>query len=142
MLTSFTSAIPTAVSRVIRLAFEGGVCVLAGTMLWWIAAQAGESTGTVTVHVTTPDVVVEVGDVTFKVGSNNYTPFVCELPTGEHQITMRRGNTVLYSDTFKLEGGEDQILTTWRMPAPMDMAQAEAAREAQFRPHRFTPQAR
>ncbi|MHC5541835.1 hypothetical protein ACYOEI_26755 [Singulisphaera rosea] len=139
MITSSISVMPKAVSRVIRLAFEGGVCVLAGTMLWWIAAQVGPSSATVTVHVTDPNVTVEVGDVTFKVGSNTYTPFVCELPNGEHRITMRRGNKVLYTDSFKVEDGEDRVLTTWQITAPVDMAQAELASHEEFRPNRSMP---
>jgi hypothetical protein len=87
-----------------------------GVMLSWVASQAGPRTGTAIVHVTEPHVAVSVDGLTFHVGELVHVPLVCDLAAGEHRITMTRGAEVLYAANFSIEGGEDLVLTTWRVP--------------------------
>src|SRR5262245_1319181 len=84
-----------------------GGSVLGGAVRWWVAAHAAPQTGTVTVHVVESDVVVSVGGRTFHVGKDHYVPIDCELPAGEHRLTMTRGSAELYAETFLLRRGED-----------------------------------
>jgi hypothetical protein len=91
-----------------------GGCLLGGAALLWVAAHVGPQTGTVTIHVAEPDVVVSVGDLTFRVEDDLFTPLVCDLPPGQHRLTMQRGATVLYAETFSIGGGEDRVLGAGR----------------------------
>jgi hypothetical protein len=87
-----------------------------GVTLSWVASQAGPQTGTAIVHVTEPHVAVSVDGRLFHVGEAIYVPLVCDLAAGEHRITMTRGTDVLYAANFSIEGGEELVLTTWRVP--------------------------
>jgi hypothetical protein len=98
-----------------------GGCLLGGALLSLVAMLSGPRTGTAIVHVTEPGVVVSVGGQTFHVGDDPYTPLVCDLPAGEHRLTMTRGAALLYGETFSLRGGEERILTAWRPIGPSPM---------------------
>lgn len=87
--------------------------VLGAGFLWWVAAHVGPQTGRAIVHVTESDVVVDVGGNTFRVGDDYVGPLVCELPAGEHRLTMTRGTSILYTEVFTIRGGEEWILTAW-----------------------------
>ena len=87
--------------------------VLGAGFLWWVAAHVGPQTGMAIVHVTESDVVVDVGGNTFRVGDDYVGPLVCELPAGEHRLTMTRGTSILYTEVFTIRGGEEWILTAW-----------------------------
>lgn len=95
-----------------------GACLLGGAALWWVAAHAGPQTGTVVIHVNEPQVVIGVDAMTFPVEHGLLRPLVCDLPAGEHRLTMRRGGTVLYEEGFSLEGGEHRVLVAWAQRAP------------------------
>ncbi|WP_406693468.1 hypothetical protein V5E97_20785 [Singulisphaera sp. Ch08] len=106
-------------SGVLRNKIFGHICgwTFGGAMLCWVASQSGPRDGTAVVHVTEPDVVVSVGGQTFHVGESLHRPLVCDLPTGEHRLTMTRGATVLYAETFSITGGEEVVLSTWSPPS-------------------------
>ena len=81
--------------------------------LGWVALHAGPRTGTAIVHVTESDVVVNVGGRIFQVSAATELPLICDLPVGDHRLVMSRGDSVLHSDQFSIEGGEDRVLTAW-----------------------------
>jgi hypothetical protein len=98
------------------LNFLGGA-LLAGLALWWIAVQSGPQQGNVVIHVAEPHVTVSVDDRTFRVGAKHHIPITCELPPGEHSLTMIRGGSLLYSERFTLRRGEERVLTAWHDPS-------------------------
>lgn len=98
------------------LAHLGG-WICGGVVLCWVASQAGPRTGTAVVHVTEPNVAVNIGGQMFQVGETIHMPLICDLPAGAHRLTMTRGTTVLYAENFSIEGGEEHVLTTWKPPA-------------------------
>jgi hypothetical protein len=103
-----------------RIAGIVGHWLLGGATLCWVAANVGPQTGTAIVHVTEPDVMVTVGGVAFNIEDFIHAPIVCELPAGTHELTMRRGATLLHSESFSLRGGEERVLAAWdsSKPAP------------------------
>ena len=87
--------------------------LLGGATCWYVAAHSGPKTGTAIVHVTEVDVVVTLDSVSFLVDEWRNAPIVCELPAGEHRLTMTRGTTELHSELFTLEEGGEVVLTAW-----------------------------
>ena len=84
-----------------------------GLLLYGVAQESGPKSATVIVHVTTSDVVVRVGEREFQIDEFTGEPIVCELPRGQHRLTMTQGEVILHEEEFKLAGGEDRIITAW-----------------------------
>lgn len=105
-------------SRVLTSKILGhlGGWICGAAVLYWVALQAGPRMGTAIVHVTEPNVQIDVGGRLFRVGANFHEPIVCDLPAGEYQLTMTRDSTLLYAVHFSIEGGEEQVLATWKPP--------------------------
>jgi hypothetical protein len=84
-----------------------------GATLVWVATHVGPRSGTAIVHVTEADVVVAVGGTMLRVAERPYTPFVLEIPAGEHRLVMSRGASVLYDEPFTMRGGDEVVLTAY-----------------------------
>ena len=97
----------------LSLLFNLAILPFGGLLLYGVARESGPKTATVVVHVTISDVVVRVGDHEFPIEEYTGEPIVCELPRGEHRLTMTQGDVILHEEVFHLDGGEDQILTAW-----------------------------
>lgn len=118
-----------------KLLNHAGRFLLGVGALWWVVMHAGPRTGTAIVHVTEPRVVVSVGGTTFVVGQEAPTALVCDLPAGEHRLIVKRGETVLYAETFRIRGGEERILAACA-PSPSDPARdRNAPAPPSERPH-------
>lgn len=91
--------------------------LLGGAILGWVACHAGPPTGTAVVHVTEPNVEVAVGGHEFEIGATrSHAPLVCELPAGEHRLTMTRDGEVLHSESFTMGRGGSRVLTAHAPP--------------------------
>jgi hypothetical protein len=82
-------------------------------ILGWAAVHSGPTRGEVVVHVTEPDVEVEVGGRTFRIEDRRHAPIVCELTPGWHDLVMRRRGRVLHEESFELRAGMSVVLTAW-----------------------------
>jgi hypothetical protein len=91
--------------------FGGG---LLGTVaLGWIAVHCGPPNGQAVVHVAEADVELIVGGNSYRIEGRRYSPIVCELPAGRHELSLVRDGRVLYRESFGLRGGESAVLTAW-----------------------------
>lgn len=88
-------------------------------MLWWVAAHAGPTEATAVVHVMTNDVDVMVDGRSIHVDNWWETaPIECTLREGSHTLGMKRGEDLLYEESFHVRGGEDMVLVAClRRPA-------------------------
>lgn len=101
---------PSHVGRVSRWLLA---TLLAATVWWFVASVAGQETGTVVVHVQDSNVEVRIDDQFVFVEERIYAPLPFELRPGTHELSMRRGEKILYQETFTLQGGEERVLMVW-----------------------------
>lgn len=95
-----------------RAARHVGVGLFGCVVLAWVVLNATPR-GTVVVHVVEPDVDVRVGGERHHVEGRVYTPIICRLPRGRHELVMTRGGVVLHRQEFLVEGGKELVLTAW-----------------------------
>ena len=79
----------------LSLLFNLAILPFGGLLLYGVARESGPKTATVVVHVTISDVVVRVGDHEFPIEEYTGEPIVCELPRGEHRLTMTQGDQMI-----------------------------------------------
>ena len=96
-----------------KLAGRAGSWVLCGTAIWYVAANAMPPNATAVLHVMEADVVVSLDDQHIHVAETSRTPFVFELPPGEHRLRMCRGAEILYNEAFLVQAGDNVVLTAW-----------------------------
>ena len=94
-----------------------GACVLSGLLLWQVAGRAGPQASEVVVHVTEAPVVVTIDGRSYPVATWRDSPITCELPTGWHELRVRRGAQLVYQEAFRVRPGENVVLTA-RNPRP------------------------
>ncbi len=87
----------------------GAVC-LTFVILWHVAQHTGLRRGTVVVHVTQQDVMVDVDEQRYHVGSIVQSPLVCELEPGHHVAEVWRSGVLLGEESFTIEPGKDVII--------------------------------
>ena len=101
MLTSF---LVESTRRVAALA-------IGGLILWQVADKAGPQCGEVVVHIAEPGVEVYVDGSLLAYQADVLQPIQETMRSGRHTLTMKRGKTTLYEETFTLEGGGVAILS-------------------------------
>ncbi|MHC5540802.1 hypothetical protein ACYOEI_21485 [Singulisphaera rosea] len=101
---------PSRVGRVSRWLLG---TLLAATIWWLVASVAGEETASVVVHVQDANVEVRIDDQFVFVEERIYAPLPFELRAGTHELSMRRGERILYQETFTIQGGEERVLMVW-----------------------------
>ena len=89
----------------------GGLLGLA--VLAWIVEHSGPQHIEVVVHVVEPDVEVSVGDRTYRIDGRRRDPILCELSPGWHQLVMRRGDRILFEETFEVRPGANVCATAY-----------------------------
>jgi hypothetical protein len=107
----------------------GGLLSLA--ILASIAQRSGPASSEVVVHVIEPDVEVTVGDRTYRIEGRRYDPIVRDLPPGSYPLIMRRGNRVLFDESFEVRRDESMVLTAWdpnRLPSAPGPPSTHAAK--------------
>jgi hypothetical protein len=77
-------------------------CPLAAGVFWWVVEHNGPREGTVTLHVLEPGVEVSLAGRVYFFQETNVGPFVLRLRAGKYDFRVRRGDTVLHSETFTL----------------------------------------
>ncbi len=98
------------------------VC-LASVVVWHVAQHAGRKQGRAIVHVSQPDVMVEVDDRTFHVGSLKHSPVICDLDPGPHRAEGWRNGRLIGERRFEVEAGREVVVR------PSAIAESAAARE-------------
>jgi hypothetical protein len=84
----------------------GAVC-LTFVILWHFVPHAGPQRGKAIVHVPQPDVMVEVDEQRYHVGSMEESPVVCEVEPGHHLAIVRGSGKLLWAGSFVVEAGEE-----------------------------------
>jgi hypothetical protein len=88
----------------------GAVC-LSFVILWHVTHHAGPRGSRAIVHVTQPDVTVEVDEQRYHVGSIMESPLVFELEPGRHVAEVWRDGELLGGESFTVEAGEEVVVS-------------------------------
>jgi hypothetical protein len=83
--------------------------LLALSILVWIEERCGPQTNEVVVHVTESDVEVTIGDQTYQIEDRPFAPIACNLAPGWHRLVMRRGDRILFEESFEVRLGENCV---------------------------------
>jgi hypothetical protein len=98
------------ISRMIKLVAG---CLLGMAVLGWVVDHCGSRNNEVIVHVMEPDVEVTFGDQTYQIKGRRYDPIVCDLSPGWHRLIMRRGDRILFEESFEVRPGQNVVRTAW-----------------------------
>ncbi len=60
-----------------------------------------------------PDVEVTIGDQTYEIEGRRSDPLVFNLSPGSHRLSMRRGDRMLFVESFEVRPGENVVRTAW-----------------------------
>jgi hypothetical protein len=90
-----------------------GAFLLAACLAWQASSDLVCLDSEATIHVGVPDVEIWVDDLRFHVDLPWEHPIVCQLPQGEHVLAMLKDGVEIYRETFRVEAGEDRVLTAW-----------------------------
>jgi hypothetical protein len=112
----------------------GGLLGLA--VLGWVVAHCGPRDNEVVVHVMEPDVEVTIGDQTFQIEGRRFDPIVCYLSPGWHPLVMRRGDRILFEESFEVRRSANVVRTAWD-PERLcrDQASSQSAARAKSEKH-------
>jgi hypothetical protein len=98
------------ISLIVTLVKRLGMAFLAFVILWHVAQHAGQRRGRAIVHVSQPDVMVDVDDRSFHVGSLTESPVVCDLEPGPHRAEVWRNGRMVGEQRFAVEAGQDIVV--------------------------------
>ena len=88
-----------------------GAVVLGGVFLWQVAERACQGDGEVVVHVAEVGAVVSIDGGDCPVDLAPGEPICRMLRPGRHTLAMRRGDRVVYEESFTLDPGGHVVLT-------------------------------
>jgi hypothetical protein len=101
------------VKPLIRVAKWAGAGALTVLLAWQASSGPVREETEVIVHVGVADVELWIDDHRFSVDRPWEHPVVCELPPGDHLLTMLREGVEIYREVFTLETGRGRVFTAW-----------------------------
>ncbi len=104
----------------------GAVC-LGGVILWQVAEHSRLNQGTAIVHVFETPVVVLVDDREYPINTVNQSPLFCEVRSGRHVLSLRRGDRVVFEEEFAVHPGQEVVLSAWAPQSDSSIHSTQAA---------------
>ncbi|MDR3618981.1 MAG: hypothetical protein P4L85_06485 [Paludisphaera borealis] len=101
------------IKLLIHVAKWTGAAALTVLLAWQASSGAVREESEVIVHVGVPDVEIRIDEFRFTVDRPWDCPVSCELPPGDHLLTMHQAGVELYREVFTLENGRGRVLTAW-----------------------------
>jgi hypothetical protein len=109
------------------VARRAGAALLGGAVLWAVAREAGPRDCQAVIHAAEEGLEVSVDGRVCPRERDPYSPIVCELRSGRHTMSVRRGGRPVHEESFDLGPGDQVVLTA------MDDARYEAEHSAKVR---------
>jgi hypothetical protein len=88
-----------------------GAAMLGGAALWTVAREAGPRDCEVVIHVVEADLEVRVDGRVYPREADPFSPIVCDLRSGHHTMSVRRGGRSVHEEEFELGPGDHIVLT-------------------------------
>jgi hypothetical protein len=88
-----------------------GAAMLGGAVLWTVAREAGPRDCEVVIRVVEAGLEVRVDGRIYPCEADPFSPIVCDLRSGHHTISVRRGGRSVHVEEFELERGDHIVLT-------------------------------
>jgi hypothetical protein len=100
------------ITRIIK-AVAGVLLGLA--LLGWVVERSGPHTVEAVVHVSEADVDVVIDERVYPIQDLSQAPIVCELSVGWHRLAMKRGDRILFEESFEAEPGKNVVRSAYNL---------------------------